>query len=115
LPQILSELCGALADEAANLVDRVLSNVPIRQWVLSSPWEIRELVATDRKVVGSMDRIFGEEIAPSVYETPSRAILPGASKPPTTVKSWLFRGFGRHRGNFSKSRGEALTSGARRS
>jgi hypothetical protein len=57
--------CGArrMCDEAAHLIDRVLPNVPIRQWVLSLPWELRGLAATRPDVLGAMDRIFAEEIA----------------------------------------------------
>ena len=57
--------CGArrVCNEAVQLVDRVLPNVPIRQWVLSLPWELRGLVAAKRGVLGAMDRIFAEEIA----------------------------------------------------
>ena len=51
-----------MCNEAANLVDRIVPNVPIRQWVLSVPWELRGLAATNRQVLAAMDRIFGEEI-----------------------------------------------------
>jgi hypothetical protein len=37
--------------------------VPVRQWVLSLPWELRRLAAMKPGVVGAMDRIFAEEIA----------------------------------------------------
>jgi hypothetical protein len=37
--------------------------VPVRQWVLSLPWELRALAARKRGGVGAMDRIFAEEIA----------------------------------------------------
>jgi hypothetical protein len=57
--------CGTrrMANEAVQLVDRVLPNVPVRQWVLSLPWELRRLAAMKPGVVGAMDRIFAEEIA----------------------------------------------------
>jgi hypothetical protein len=57
--------CGTrrMCNEAVQLVDRVLPNVPVRQWVLSLPWELRGLAAMKPKVVGAMDRIFAEEIA----------------------------------------------------
>jgi Transposase zinc-binding domain len=57
--------CGArrMAAEAVQVVDRVVPNVPLRQWVLSLPWELRGLAATRPKVLGAMDRIFAEEIA----------------------------------------------------
>ena len=39
--------CGArrMCNKAVQLVDRVLPNVPVRQWVLSLPWELRRLAA----------------------------------------------------------------------
>ena len=52
-----------MCNSAAHLVDRVLPNVPIRQWVMSLPWELRGLAAAKPEVFGAMDRIFGEEIA----------------------------------------------------
>lgn len=52
-----------MCNEAVQLVDRVLPNVPIRQWVLSLPWELRGLAATKPKVLGVMDKIFAQEIA----------------------------------------------------
>ncbi|WP_157906739.1 transposase [Sorangium cellulosum] len=46
-----------------DLVDRVLLAVPVRQWVLSLPFEIRRLAAFRAKVATAMGRIFIEEIA----------------------------------------------------
>jgi ribosomal protein S27E len=53
--------CGArlLCNEAVQLVDRILPNVP----VMSLPWELRRLAAMKPGVLGVMDRIFAEEIA----------------------------------------------------
>jgi hypothetical protein len=57
--------CGTrrMCNEAVQVVDRVLPNVPIRQWVLSLPWELRRLAAMKPAVLGAMDRIFAQEIA----------------------------------------------------
>lgn len=50
--------CGGrrMADTAAHLVDRVLPEVPVRQWVLSLPWGLRYRLGYDaslaRKVLG---------------------------------------------------------------
>jgi hypothetical protein len=52
-----------MCNEAVQLVDRVLPNVPVRQWVLSLPWELRGLAAMKPGVIGAMDRIFAEEVA----------------------------------------------------
>ena len=46
------------ADTAAHLVDRVLPEAPYRQWVLTFPWEVRFLLAMDRKFLSEMLRVF---------------------------------------------------------
>ena len=44
--------CGGrrMADTAAHLVDRVLPEVPVRQWVLSLPYPVRFMLAYDRRL-----------------------------------------------------------------
>jgi hypothetical protein len=56
--------CGArrMCNGAAMLVDRVLPNAPLRQWVLSLPFELRGLAAMKPDVLGAIERIFAEEI-----------------------------------------------------
>jgi hypothetical protein len=51
-----------MANTAANLVDRVLPAVPVRQWVLSLPWELRALAAFKADVLSAVARIFVEAI-----------------------------------------------------
>jgi hypothetical protein len=67
--------CGArrMCTEAAHVVDRVLPNVPVRQWVLSLPWELRAAAAMKPGVIGAMDRIFAEEIARLTKRRAARA------------------------------------------
>ncbi|MEO5726706.1 MAG: transposase zinc-binding domain-containing protein [Byssovorax sp.] len=69
--------CGVrrMYNEAAHIVDRVLPSVPLRQWVLSLPWELRSLAVAKPEVLGAVDRIFAEEITRSTQE---RANLPGS-------------------------------------
>jgi hypothetical protein len=57
-----------MANAAAHLVDRVLPNVPVRQWVLSLPFELRRLVAFDAKVLSAVSRIFSSAV-PHHYES----------------------------------------------
>ena len=56
--------CGArrMSETAANLVDRVWPDVPMRQWVLSVPWELRLPLARDPKLLARLARIFFEEL-----------------------------------------------------
>ena len=51
-----------MANEAATLVDRVLPAVPVRQWVLSLPFELRALAAFDAKVLTALSRIFADAV-----------------------------------------------------
>jgi Putative transposase/Transposase zinc-binding domain len=52
-----------MANTAAHLVDRVLPAVPVRQWVLSLPFELRRLAAFDAEVLAALARIFAEALA----------------------------------------------------
>lgn len=51
--------CGAkrMCEHAALLVDHVIPDVPIRQWVLSLPFQIRYLLAADSKAMGEILRL----------------------------------------------------------
>jgi hypothetical protein len=52
--------CGGrrMADTAAHLVDRVLPEVPIRQWVLSLPFALRYRLAYDSRLVTEVLGLF---------------------------------------------------------
>ena len=47
-----------MAESAAHLVDEVLPHKPLRQWVLSLPFQLRYLLAANPKVVGEVLQIF---------------------------------------------------------
>jgi len=47
-----------MAQTAAHLVDHVLPRVPVRQWVLSVPWRLRYLLASDPALCGAVRRSF---------------------------------------------------------
>lgn len=51
-----------MANVAAHLVDRVLPPVPVRQWVLSLPFELRALAAFRANALSALSRIFVEAI-----------------------------------------------------
>jgi hypothetical protein len=51
-----------MANVAAHLVDRVLPAVPVRQWVLSLPFELRALAAFRADVLAALVRIFVEAV-----------------------------------------------------
>jgi len=52
--------CGGrrMSDTAAHLVDRVIPDVPVRQWVLSVPYALRYRKAFDTELVGRLLKIF---------------------------------------------------------
>ena len=56
--------CGArrMTNTAAHLVDRVLPDVPLRQWVLSVPYELRLSLAKRSDALGAVGRILVEQI-----------------------------------------------------
>ena len=47
-----------MVDTAARLTDEVLPRVPVRQWVLSLPYEIRYRLAWDGELVGALLAVF---------------------------------------------------------
>jgi hypothetical protein len=51
-----------MANTAAAIVDRVLPNVPLRQYVLTLPYELRRLAAFKADVLTAVGRIFVEAI-----------------------------------------------------
>jgi hypothetical protein len=51
-----------MANTAAAVVDRVLPDVPVRQYVLSLPYELRKLAAFKADVLTALGRIFVEAI-----------------------------------------------------
>ncbi len=60
-----------MANTAAHLVDRVLPDVPVRQYVLSLPFELRALAAFKPEVLRAMARLFVESIF-GLYRTRGR-------------------------------------------
>ncbi len=65
-----------MTDSAAFLADELLPAKPIRKWVLSLPFALRFLLATD---AGALTRVLG-----IVYRTISAHILKKARRAPTS-------------------------------
>jgi len=51
-----------MAQTAANLIDHVLPHVPLRQFVLTLPFELRPRLAYDGKLLGAVGRIFADSV-----------------------------------------------------
>jgi len=56
--------CGGrrMSATAADVVDRVLPEVPLRQWVLSVPFALRVRLAADPTMLNTVSRVFWEEM-----------------------------------------------------
>jgi hypothetical protein len=60
---ICPSCCGRrMANTAAHLVDRVLPDVPVRQYVLTLPYELRKLAAFKADILTALARIFVEAV-----------------------------------------------------
>jgi hypothetical protein len=62
-----------MAAQAAHLVDRVLPAVPIRQFVMSFPFELSLLAATKPEVLRALARIHAEELARHYKQTAKKS------------------------------------------
>lgn len=52
-----------MAESAANWIDHVLpSRAPLRQWVLTLPFELRARVAYDRELLSRITRLFADSV-----------------------------------------------------
>ena len=51
-----------MADTAAHLVDHVFPVVPVRQWVLSSPFALRYKMAYDARLMSDVLNIFARAV-----------------------------------------------------
>jgi hypothetical protein len=71
--------CGGrrMADTAANLVDRVFPEVPVRQWLLSIPYALRYRLAYDSSLVKDVLQIFVRTIFASIRR---RAGVPASNR-----------------------------------
>ena len=70
-PAMPDACCGT----AAHLTDHVVPEVPLRQWVLSVPFELRLLLARDPFALTAVGRIFVQEIFRSQRERARRSRL----------------------------------------
>jgi hypothetical protein len=71
--------CGGrrMADTAAHLVDHVFPEVPVRQWVLSVPFELRYRLAYDSSLVSDVLQIFVRTVFASIRR---RAGIPASNR-----------------------------------
>jgi len=79
--------CGArrMADSAAHLVDKVLPEKPIRQWVLSVPFQLRYLFATQPLVMGKVLSIVHRVISTFLIKRAGLTVKSGAQTGAVTL------------------------------
>jgi hypothetical protein len=75
-------MCGT----AAHLTDRVLPDVPLRQWVLSVPFELRLLLAKNAAALSAVGRIFVQEILRWQREQALRSLPAPPADAPTQFR-----------------------------
>jgi hypothetical protein len=74
---ICPSCCGRrMANTAAHLVDRILPDVPVRQYVLTLPYELRKLAAFKAEVLTALARIFVESVFATYRGRAKRAGIP---------------------------------------
>jgi len=74
-----------MADSSAHLVDEVLPKRPIRQWVLSVPFPLRYLFATNPKVMSRVLTIVHRVISTFLIKRSGRAVKSGAQSGSVTL------------------------------
>lgn len=79
--------CGArrMADSAAHLVDEVLPEKPIRQWVLSVPFQLRFLFATQPQVMSKVLAIVHRVISTFLIKRAGLMVKSGAQTGAVTL------------------------------
>ena len=78
-----------MADTAAHLIDRVIPDVPIRQWVLSLPFALRYRVAFDTALLGQILRVFIRAIFGSLRRHARECGIPqGKCGAVTFIQRW---------------------------
>ena len=78
-----------MANTGAHLVDRVLPDVPLRQYVLSLPQELRMLAAFKPAVLGALGRLF---VAAIFAHYRKRARSAGLPRPQCGAVTFVQRG-----------------------
>jgi glycosyltransferase involved in cell wall biosynthesis len=79
-----------MCSTAAHLTDRVFPDVPIRQWVLSVPFELRLLLARNAAALSAVGRIFVREIWRWQREQFVASLMQGRrgeASPPPSIRS----------------------------
>ncbi len=63
-----------MADTAVHLVERVIPEVPVRQWVCSLPWRLRVLLGYDRRLCAAVLEVFVIELSRSLKRRAKRSL-----------------------------------------
>ena len=63
-----------MADMAVHLVERVIPEVPVRQWVCSLPWRLRVLLGYDRRLCAAVLEAFVIELSRSLKRRAKKSL-----------------------------------------
>ena len=63
-----------MSDTAVHLVEKVIPEVPVRQWVCSSPWRLRVLCGYERDLCGAVLEAFVVEFSGAVRRRAKEAL-----------------------------------------
>ena len=74
-----------MADSAAHLVDEVFPDQPVRQWVLSVPYQLRYLLATQTAVITKVLAIVHQVISTSLIKRAGLTVKSGAQTGAVTL------------------------------
>ena len=82
-----------MADTAVHLVERVIPEVPVRQWVCSLPWRLRVLLGYDRRLCAAVLEVFVIELSRSLKRRAKRSLgLATVAQAHTSAVSVIQRG-----------------------
>jgi len=79
-----------MANTAAHLVDRVLPDVPVRQFVLSLPFALRQLAAFKPEVRSALSRFFVDVVFASYRARAERDGIHSGKVEPTQCGALTF-------------------------
>jgi hypothetical protein len=82
-----------MSDTAVHLVEKVIPEVPVRQWVCSLPWRLRVLVGYDRRLCADVLKAFIVELGRALRRRAKKMLgLPARTRAHTGAVSVVQRG-----------------------
>ena len=96
-----------MSDTAVHLAQKVIPEVPVRQWVCALPWRLRVLLGYDRQLCGDVLEAFVVELSRALRRRAKKALsLPARTRAHTGAVSVVQRGDSALRLNVHFTEGE---------